>query len=108
MVTLCIRLVLSAAISFRAIPKAIHVIFSSFPVFQKIQIPSYKTVLRWVTKVGLYNLLSQKEKAKDWAFLVDNSIQLGIQKCLVVLGVRLSKLQGKPLTFEAMVRHEVA
>ena len=39
---------------------------------------------------------------EDRAFLIDNSIQLGSQKCLVILGVRLSRLKGKPLTLEDM------
>ncbi len=71
-------------------------------IFQKIKIHGPKTVLRSLVKVGLFKLLSIKEKATDRAFLIDNSIQLGSQKCLVVLGVRLSTLKGKPLTLEDM------
>jgi hypothetical protein len=52
--------------------------------------------------VGLYKLNCPKEKAKDWALIVDNSVQIGTQKCLVILGVRLSKFQGKALRFEDM------
>ena len=76
--------------SFRAIPKAVHVLFSEFSIFKTIKIPDPKTVLRWFTKLGLYKLSSPKEQAEDWAFIVDNSIQLGFQKCLVILGIRLS------------------
>ena len=102
MVTMCIKLLLGAALSFRAIPKAIHIMFAEFPIFQKTKVPCQKTVLRWLVKVGLHKLSSIKEKANDWAFLIDNSIQLGTQKCLVILGIRLSKLKGKPLTLEDM------
>ncbi len=102
MVTMCIRFVLEAAISFRAIPKSVHVVFSSFAIFQKTKIPCPNTILRWLTKVGLYNLLSEKEQADDWAAIADHTVQLGDQKCLVILGVRLSKLTGNPLTLKDM------
>lgn len=102
MVAICIKLLLSAAMSFRAIPKAIHIMFSEFPVFEKIKIPNPKTVLRWLTKIGLYKLLAAKEQANDWALLIDNSIQLGTQKCLVILGKRLNQFEKKALKLEDM------
>lgn len=102
MVVMCINLLLNAALSFRAIPKAIHTLFSEFPIFHKIKIPTPKTVLRWLVKVGLHKLLAAKEKADDWAFIIDNSIQLGAQKCLVILGMRLSKLKKGSLTLADM------
>lgn len=41
-----------------------------------------------------------KERADDWAFIIDNSVQVGSEKCLVILGARLSTLKWKSLTFE--------
>ena len=52
-----------------------------------------------MTRVGLYKLNSPKEHANDWALVIDNSIQVGTHKCLVILGARLSKLKLKSLTF---------
>jgi hypothetical protein len=102
MITLCIRLILQAAISFRAVPKAIHLAFSQFSAVKNQPIPSYKTISRWLTQVGLYKLNRPKEQADDWALIIDNSIQLGPQKLLVIMGIRLSKFRGKALTFEDM------
>lgn len=102
MIIMCIRLVLQAAISFRAAPKAIYIAFSQFVAEKNQPIPSHKGVSRWLTQIGLYKLNSPKEQANDWALIVDNSVQIGTKKCLVVLGVRLSKFQGKALTFEDM------
>ena len=102
MVVMCIKLLLGAALSFRAIPKSIHIMFAEFSVLQKVKIPKSKTVLRWLVKVGLYKLQALKEQATDWALIIDNSIQLGSQKCLVILGIRLSELPGKALTLEDM------
>ena len=64
-----------------------------------MQIPSYKSISRWLTRVGLYKLNSLKEQGNDWALIIDNSIQVGHHKCLVILGTRLSKLKLKSLTF---------
>lgn len=52
-----------------------------------------------MTRVGLYKLNSPKQHADDWALIIDNSIQVGTQKCLLILGVRLSQLKWKALTF---------
>jgi hypothetical protein len=96
MIVICIKLVLQASISFRAAPKAVHITFSQFAVVKNQPIPSHKTIGRWLTRVGLYKLNCSKEKANDWALIVDNSVQTGTQKCLVV------KFQGKALLFEDM------
>ena len=102
MIVMCIRLVLQAAISFRAAPKSIHIAFSQFTAVKNQAIPTYKSISRWLTQVGLYKLNCPKEQADDWALIIDNSVQIGSHKFLVILGVRLSKLQGKALTFEDM------
>ncbi len=102
MIVMCIKLVLQAAISFRAAPKAIHIALSQFAAVKNQAIPTYKSISRWLTQVGLYKLNCLKEQANDWALIIDNSVQIGSHKFLVILGVRLSKLQGKALTFEDM------
>lgn len=102
MIVMCIKLVLQAAISFRAAPKSIHIAFSQFAAVKNQTIPTYKSISRWLTQVGLYKLNCLKEQADDWALIIDNSVQMGSHKFLVILGVRLSKLQRKALTFEDM------
>jgi hypothetical protein len=37
-------------------------------------------------------LTRPKAQATDWVWIIDHTIQLGVQKCLVILGVRLSAL----------------
>lgn len=102
MIVMCIRLVLQAAISFRAAPKAIHIAFSQFTAVKNQPIPTYKSISRWLSQIGLYKLNCPKEQADDWALIIDNSVQIGTQKCLVILGLRLSKFRAKALTFEDM------
>ncbi len=100
MIVMCIRLILKASISFRAAPKAIYTIFSHFPSVKDQEIPTNNTIGRWLTKLGLYKLNLPKEQGEDWALIVDNSIQVGTKKCLVILGTRLGKLSKRSLTFE--------
>ncbi len=102
MIVMCIKLILHAAVSFRAAPKTIHIAFSNFDAIKNQPIPSHNSVARWLTRVGLYKLNRPKEQADDWALIVDNSIQIGTQKCLVILGARLSKIQRKSLAFEGV------
>lgn len=102
MIVMCIKLVLQAAISFRAAPRAIHIAFSHFAAVKNQAIPTYKSISRWLTQVGLYKLNCLKEQADDWAVIIDNSVQIGVHKLLVILGVRLSKLHGKALMFGEM------
>ncbi|MGH7250212.1 MAG: hypothetical protein ACREGC_04505, partial [Minisyncoccia bacterium] len=93
---------MQAAISFRAAPKAIHIALSRFAAVKNQAIPTYKSISRWLTQIGLYKLKCPKEQADDWALIVDNSVQIGVHKLLVILGIRLCKLKGKALAFEDM------
>lgn len=66
---------------------------------ESIQAPSPNTVQNWVLRLGLYELSRAKEQAKDWVLFVDHTIQLGNEKCLIIVGVRLAvwKQLGRPL-----------
>lgn len=53
--------------------------------------------------MGYYKLTREKKKASDWVYIIDNSIQVGKHKCLLILGFRLSQLpKMRALTFEDM------
>ena len=47
----------------------------------------------------MYELTRPQERADDWAWLADHSVQMGPHKCLVIVGVRLSvwQQQRRPL-----------
>ncbi len=53
---------------------------------------SFNTILDWIHKLGLYVLNKEKEKADDWIIILDESIQLGSDKILVVLVIRESQI----------------
>ena len=54
--------------------------------------PHWTTGRMWLLRVGLYKLTRPKTIADDWVWIVDHTNQIGVDKCLVVLGIRLSEL----------------
>lgn len=54
----------------------------------------HSTIRTWVLKVGLY-LLERPKVADEWIYIIDASIQMGSMKCLLILGIQLSKLKAK-------------
>ena len=68
------------------------------PEFQSIPAPN--TIQSWFLRIGgLHSLNSPKEIADDWAIMLDHTCQLGNQKCLIILGIRISEwaLIDRPL-----------
>ena len=54
--------------------------------------PSHATVLLWVKKYGLYQLSKNRHQADDWVVILDESVQFGQNKLLLVYGIRHSKI----------------
>lgn len=66
--------------------------------------PSFSTAMLWVKKIGYSQLERPKEKADDWIIIVDESIGVGQEKVLVVLGIRRSRIDfSRPLMLQDMV-----
>ncbi len=55
-------------------------------------VPHYTTVRWWLLRLGYHKLHRPKGQASDWVWLADHSNQIGKEKCLVILGVRVSQL----------------
>jgi hypothetical protein len=55
-------------------------------------VPHGTTVRWWLLRLGHYKLHRPKEHACDWVWIIDHSHQIGQEKCLVILGVRVSQL----------------
>ena len=55
-------------------------------------VPSWYSGRLWLLRLGYYKLHREQEHADDWIWIVDHSVQLGNEKCLVILGIRQSKL----------------
>ena len=90
---------INTSASFRGVSKALVIFQFSLNIHCKS--PSYQAGLLWVKKVGYYQLQKPKEKADDWIIIVDESIGVGQEKVLVVLGIRRSKVEfGRPLKIQ--------
>ena len=65
--------------------------------------PSFSSGMVWVKKVGYYCLNQPKTIADDWIFIVDESIGIGQEKLLVILGIRESMINfSRPLQMQDM------
>jgi hypothetical protein len=60
------------------------------------EVPSYAGIRLWLLRVGLYKLLRPLERAVDWIWIVDHTMQCGDRKCLIILGLRCSVWQAAP------------
>jgi hypothetical protein len=95
------RFVLEAATSLRAAGRVLKVLKGGLPGVARA--PAANTGQWWLLRLGLYELQRSKERASDWVWLVDHTVQLGQVKCLLIVAVRLSawELQGRgPLEHE--------
>jgi hypothetical protein len=51
--------------------------------------PDWTTGRMWLLRFGLARLTAPTDKADDWVWLIDHSVQIGRQKVLAILGIRL-------------------
>jgi hypothetical protein len=89
-ITLFLTLVLSAAVSLRGASRVLEVLgLTGHGPGSK---PTWFAGRFWLLRLGYYQLTRPKLPATDWVWIIDHTIQLGPQKCLVILGLRLSQL----------------
>jgi hypothetical protein len=93
-----VDLVLSAPCSQRAAATIVGWISRLWPGGHEA--PCANTGRNWLFRLGLYELTCLKEVADDWVWLVDHTVQLGSQKGLIVIGLRLSAWSTNPRPLE--------
>jgi hypothetical protein len=86
-VRLFLRGILVAAVSQRGVAAFLALMAPCLPA------PVANTGRLWLLRLGLYELTRPKERAGDWVWIMDHTIQLGPWKCLIIVGVRLSEWQ---------------
>ncbi len=57
--------------------------------------PTAETLIQWDLKIGLYKLERPKPPNGGWVWMADHVIRLGIYKCFVIVGVRMTTLLAK-------------
>jgi hypothetical protein len=86
-VFLFVMLVLHSNISLRGSARVMLLVHVQLKI--EMGIPHWTTGRLWLLRLGYYKLTRPKERADDWVWFIDHSCQMGAQKCLVVLGLRL-------------------
>jgi len=86
---LFLRLVLQG-VSMRGVPRVLAIVTEALD--WELPIPHWTTGRLWLLRLGHALLTMALEQAEDWAWIIDHSVQIGKDKCLVILGIRLSKL----------------
>ena len=92
---------INTSVSFRSLSK----VFVTFNLYLNIELssPSFSTTMLWIKKIGYAQLQSVKQKADDWIIIVDESIGIGQEKVLVILGIRRSQVDfTRPLLLQDM------
>lgn len=89
MITLAVFIVVQAGGSLRCAAKTIA--FLAQMMGWSYGQPSHLTVRNWVLRCGLYGLNYAKAKSGRYVVIIDESIQIGREKLLLMLGVKLSE-----------------
>lgn len=99
---LYLRLVLVANVSLRGASRVIKTVSDALGL--ELPVPHWTTGRQWLLRVGHSVLVAEKTVADDWAWIIDHSVQIGQDKCLVILGIRLCDLpeRGQSLRHEDM------
>ena len=86
MIQVALAIKLQTSAGFRAIQKILSIYILHFGLTTKS--PSYATILLWMKKIGYYQLEKKKAKSNDWIIILDESVEFGHDKLLVIYGIR--------------------
>ena len=85
-----VRMVLDGSVAMRSAVRVAEILSALWKL--PLGRPQWSTVRLWLMRLGHYKLTRPKEQADDWVWLIDHSVQIGPQKCLLILGIRLRQL----------------
>ena len=79
------------ALSIRSIKRILSFFESLLPTQLK-KIPSWYSGRLWLLKLGYYKLIHATVHSDEWIWVIDHATQWGVQKCFVVLGIKVSQI----------------
>jgi hypothetical protein len=94
---LALSCILSGKASLQSVPRLLEVFNGCYELPGRTSVPAWTTNRMWLMRLGLGQLRQPVVKADDWVLLLDHSIQLGRDRLLAVLGLRLSEMPAGPL-----------
>lgn len=75
-------------------------------IFVSQKLPSYSVIRTWWSRLGLFELQREKEKRDDWIWIMDLTVELGTEKCLVILGIKEEKIELIKRGLNKCLNHE--
>ena len=101
MISLCLNL--CKEIGFRPAATGLKIVFDWLDIDAKI--PSFDSMRVWSCRVGIAQLKMLDKNGSDWVWIADHSNQIGQEKVLQIIGIRVSDLPplGETLPREKMV-----
>ena len=98
---------LTTSASFRAIHKILDSLTTPFHI--GCNAPSHSTIGNWVKKYGHHQLRQSRDFSGEWVLILDESVQFGQNKLLVIYGIRQDHIDfTRPLRFSDLVPLTVA
>lgn len=98
LIHLALAIKLGTSASFRSISKIVALV--SIYLDLNLKSPCHVSILIWMKKVGIYKLAQTNEKG-DWVLIIDESVEFGHDKLLVLLGI-----QEKDIGFDRPLQYE--
>ena len=101
MISLCLNL--AQQIGFRPTATALKIVFAWLGIDAKI--PSFDSIRAWACRVGIAQLKLAARDDDAWIWLADHSNQIGQEKILQIIGIRVKDLPpvGETLPRDKMV-----
>lgn len=98
---LCVQLRTQANCSYRSCIQVLNILVVLLNL--ELKIPHFSSIRNWEIKLGYHELQQTINTADKWVLIIDESISIGNQKMLLLIGVNLSKYQfGKALNLGDM------
>jgi hypothetical protein len=97
-VSLCMELYTKCHVSFHCLSKMLHIL-NAFFHWEMEFVPCPNSIENWVKKSGyhIYHTPGENKKENDYAEIIDESMMLGNEKMLLVLGVDARKQKAVAL-----------
>jgi hypothetical protein len=73
--------------------RGIENVYEELQNYFDLKTVSYSCIRQWVLRLGYGLLTNEVEQRTDWVYIMDFSIQLGTERCLLILGVTRESLE---------------
>ncbi len=88
---LCVQLRTQAGCSYRSCIQVLNILVVLLNL--ELKIPHFSSIRNWEIKLGYHELQQPVNTSDKWMLIIDESISIGNQKMLLLIGINLSKYQ---------------